>query len=150
MESPETIKEHARRLDAALEAKDIPGVVRCFAEDCEIELLGVKLKGHDGIRRWLAWLFQHASSVAFEPRVIMVEGQELFEEFTVNATLHSGRELRSHQAEVLTYRDGLVTSLRLYLNPLDFARAAGVMGRLAAPLLTRLARKGLPPFEELD
>jgi ketosteroid isomerase-like protein len=145
----ETIKEGARRLDEALESQDVNSVISCFAEDCVLELLGVRLKGHDGVRSWLDWLFKHVKTISFEPVVITVEGEEFVEEFVVNATMHSGNHVRSHQAEVLTYRNGLVTSLRLYFNPLDFAPATGITGQVAAPLLTAFVRRGLRPYEEI-
>jgi hypothetical protein len=52
-------------------------------------------------------------------------------------------------AEVLTYRDDLVTSLRLYFDPIDFAPALGAVGRVTGPAVMRLARRGLEPFELL-
>ena len=73
-----------------------------------------------------------------------------FEEFVVNATMYNGHRARSHQAEVLTYRNGLVTSLRLYFNPLDFPPAAGITGQVAARFLTGFVRKGLRPYETID
>jgi hypothetical protein len=51
---------------------------------------------------------------------------------------------------MLTYRDGLVTSLRLYFNPIDFAPAVGIAGRLVGPAAAKLARRGLEPFELID
>lgn len=144
------IKEMARRLDEAIESKDVDGVVSCFAEDCTLELLGVRLNGRAGVRRWLEWLLKHISEMRFEPRVIIVDADKFVEEFVVHATLYNGIQVRSHQAELLTYRNGLVTSLRLYFNPLDFAPAVGISGRLAAPLLAKLVRKGLRSSEEID
>ncbi len=44
----------------------------------------------------------------------------------------------------------MVTSLRLYFNPIDLAPALGIVGRLVSPAATRLARGGLEPFELLD
>jgi hypothetical protein len=55
--------------------------------------------------------------------------------------------LSSRWAEVLVYRDDLVTSLRLYFNPIDFAPALGVSGRMLGPALMRFARRGLEPYE---
>jgi ketosteroid isomerase-like protein len=142
-----SIREAARVLDERLEAGDTDGVVACFASDCAVELLGVRLSGHDGVRRWLAWIRRHVTSIRFEPVVIGVEGTALFEEFVVHARLRDGSPVTSRWAEVLDYRDGLVTGLRLYFDPLDFAAALGRAGRWARPIVTRLARRGLAPFE---
>ncbi len=150
METAEIIKESARRLDEALEAKDVDSVVSCFAEDCEVELLGVRLKGRDGVRRWLGGCSDMFETVSFEPRVITVEGEEFVEEFVVNATMHNGNRVRSHQAEVLTYRNGLGDFIAAVFQPTRLSPAAGITGRVAARLLTGLVRKGLRPHEEID
>lgn len=149
MQSEASIRRVASELDDALEAGDLGRVTACFATDCEVELLGVRLVGHDGVRRWLDWVFAHVDRIEFDPRVILVNGATLVEEFGVRATLADGRQLQGQWAEVLTYRDDLVTSLRLYFNPVDFAPALGAPGRLAGPALTRLVRRGLAPFETI-
>jgi len=117
------IRRLARELDEALERGDTEKVVSFFAADCEIEALGVKLNGHDGVRRWLGWLFGYVDEVRFEPVVIMVDGDVFFEEFVVHAKLRGGGEAVSKQAEVLVYEDYKVKSLRVYFDRLDFADA---------------------------
>jgi hypothetical protein len=96
-----SIREAARILEDRLEAGDADGVVACFSPDCVVELLGVRLRGHDGVRRWLAWVRRHASSIRFEPILIGVEGSALFEEFVVHAGLRDGSRVTSRWAEVL-------------------------------------------------
>jgi ketosteroid isomerase-like protein len=137
-----SIRAAAAELDEALEAGDVERVVACFAPDCEIELLGVHLRGHGGVRRWLAWVFGHVNRLEFSPRVIAVDGDTFIEEFGVTGILADGRRLESNWAEILTYSGDLVTSLRLYFNPLDFAPALP-LGRMIGPTASRLARRGL-------
>ncbi len=149
-QTEETIREAARRLDDALEARDFEAVVGCFAEECEIELLGIRMRGRDGVRRWLDWVFGQVESLRFEPRVITVDGATLVEEFIVEATVARGRLVRSHWAELLDYEQNLVRSLRLYFSPLDFLEAKGAPGRLVAPAVRGFARRGLAPFSSLD
>lgn len=147
MQSEASIRRAASELDGALEGGDVERATACFAADCEVELLGVRLSGHAGVRRWLGWVFAHVDRIEFDHRVITVDGPTFVEEFGVRATLPDGTELRSQWAEVLTYRDDLVTSLRLYFNPIDLAPALGAPGRLAGPAVARLIRRGLGPFE---
>lgn len=147
MQSEASIRRAAALLDDALEAGDIDAVVGCFSVDCAIELLGVRLRGREGVRRWLDWVFAHVERIEFAPRVIIVEGATFIEEFGVAGTLRNGRRLESQWAEILTYKDDLVTSLRLYFNPLDFAPALGVAGRFVGSSAVRMARRGLEPFE---
>jgi ketosteroid isomerase-like protein len=150
MQSEASIRRAASELDSALEAADLKRVVACFAEDCTVELLGVRLRGLDGVRRWLAWVFGHLQRIEFAPRVISVDGDTFIEEFVVTGIMSDGRRLQSQWAEMLTYRDNLVTSLRLYFNPIDFAPAVGLAGRLVGPAAAKVARRGLEPFEAID
>ncbi|MFQ5968752.1 MAG: nuclear transport factor 2 family protein, partial [Acidimicrobiia bacterium] len=149
VQSEASIRQAASKLDEALEAGDLDRVVACFADDCSVELLGVRLRGHEGVRRWLGWVFAHVERIEFTPRVISVDDDTFIEEFAVTGILANGRRLESQWAEILTYRDDLVTSLRLYFNPIDFAPALGVVGRGVDPAATRLARRGLEPFEPI-
>lgn len=94
-------------------------------------------------------VFAHVERIEFSPRVICVDGDTFIEEFGVTGTLVNGRRFESQWAEMLTYRDDLVTSLRLYFNPIDFAPALGLVGRAVGPVAVRLARRGLEPFEPI-
>lgn len=142
MQSEDSIRAAAVELDEALEAGDVERIVACFAPDCEIELLGVHLAGHAGVRRWLTWVFGHVNRIEFSPRVVVADGDTFVEEFGVTGLLADGRRLESNWAEILTYSDDLVASLRLYFNPLDFAPALP-LGRMIGPAASRLARRGL-------
>jgi hypothetical protein len=74
---------------------DVEQVVACFSEDCTVELLGVRLVGHDGVRRWLSWVFKHPERLEFTPRVISVDGDTFIGEFRVTGILTDGRRLES-------------------------------------------------------
>jgi ketosteroid isomerase-like protein len=122
--SPDKIREVAKKLDDALERKDIEFVVSCFSENCEIEVLGVHLRGKEGVRKWLTWLYKDVPTLEFEPVTIMVDKNVFFEEFIVHGTLQGGKAVQSKQAEVLLYDDDYkVKGLRLYFDRLDFADA---------------------------
>ncbi len=145
MQSESSVRAAASELDHALEAGDLDRVVACFAKDCTVELLGARLHGHDGVRRWLDWVFAHVERIELHPQVISVDGDVFIEEFGVTGILADGRRLESQWAEILTYRDDMATTIRLYFNPLDFAPALGIVG----PAAVRLARRGLEPFEPI-
>lgn len=141
----EGIKKAAMEFDNAISVKDDEKMLSAFADDCEIELLGVTLKGKDGVKRWIDWMFTHLSKVKFEPVVIMVEENVFFEEFIVHGTLKDGRLVKSKQAEVLVYEDYKIKSLRLYFDRLDFAEAVadGFVSRRIVETLIKRTREGL-------
>jgi ketosteroid isomerase-like protein len=119
----EKIKKVAMDLDNALEKRDIELIISFFSDDCEIELLQLTLKGKDGVRKWLTWMFEQVKDFTLEPVNIIVEDDVFFEEFIVKAILPNGKNLISKQAEVLIYENYKIKSLRLYFDRLDFADA---------------------------
>jgi ketosteroid isomerase-like protein len=52
--SSEDIRKVAIAFDKALESKDLQAIIETFADDCEIELLGVKLFGKVGAKKWFS------------------------------------------------------------------------------------------------
>jgi ketosteroid isomerase-like protein len=139
------IRKVAMHLDKSIENKDVESILSCFADDCEIELLGIKLKGKKEARKWINWLYTHLADVKFIPVTILVERDMFFEEFIAMAKLHNGIEIQSKQAEVLMYENYKVKSLRLYFDRLDFADsvAKGFISKRLVRLLIKKSLKGL-------
>ncbi|MDY6893107.1 MAG: nuclear transport factor 2 family protein [Chloroflexota bacterium] len=136
------IRKVAMGLDNALEARDTELVLTYFSDDCEIELLGVKLVGKEGARRWLDWLYGHLNTVKLLPITIMVEGDTFFEEFVLKGRLQDGHEVESKQAEVLVYENYKVKSLRLYFDRLDFADAVA-KGFISKAIVSQMIKASL-------
>ena len=141
-QSPDKIREVALAFDKAIENKDIDSILSCFSDDCGIEILGKRLTGKEGVRKWAGWLYQNLEHVEFKPVVIMVEGDTFFEEFLLKARLSNGSEIKSKQAEVLIYENYKIKSLRLYFNPLDFAEAV-VKDPVSKAVVNRIIKKSL-------
>ena len=139
---PNKIRKVASDLDKAIENKDVESILSSFSDDCQIELLGIKLTRKDGVRRWIDWMYKHLAEVRFLPVTIMVDGNTFFEEFILKGKLHNGIEVQSKQAEVLTYENYEVKSLRLYFDRLDFADSV-VKGSMSKTFVRRLMRKSL-------
>jgi len=131
--------------DNAIEKRDIEMMVNAFTDDCEIELLGVVLKGKDGVRTWLDWLFTHLVKVKFIPSIIIVENNIFFEEFVLMGTLQDGSVVESKQSEVLVYEDYKIKSLRLYFDRLDFVNAVvkGFVSKRIVNILISRSLEGL-------
>ena len=144
-QSSDMIRKVALDLDNAIESKSIELILSSFTDDCEIELLGTKLTGKEGVRRWLIWLYAHLDEVRFSPVTIMVDGNTFFEEFVMQAKLHDGPIVQSKQAEVIVYEDYKIKSLRLYFDRLDFADAVarGPISKAIVRQLVKTSLKGL-------
>ena len=136
------IRKMAMDLDNAIVNKDIEGILSSFAGDCEIELLRQHLVGKEGVKKWIDWLYKNVRQVKFQPIVIIVKGNTLFEEFIVRARLRSGIEIKSKQAEVLVYENEKIKSLRLYFDRLDFAEAVA-RGPFSKTAVSRIIKKSL-------
>lgn len=139
------IRQIAMELDNAIESKDIDQIVSFFTDDTEIELMGIKLLGKDGARRWLDWLFGTLAEVKFKPIIIMVEGNIFFEEFILVGTLPNGKIVESKQSEVLVYENYKIKNLRVYFDRLDFADivAEDFISRKIVKTLISRSLKGL-------
>ena len=122
-QSSEAILKTALNLDKAIETRNIEAVLSKFSVDCEIELLGIKLYGRDGVKKWMKWQFKHIAKIEFIPITRMVSGNIFFEEYIAKANLHGGEEILSNQAVVLEFKKKMIKSLRLYFDRLDFADA---------------------------
>ncbi len=140
--SPDKMRQAALALDNAVESKDIEGILACFAEDCEIEILRQLLIGKEGVKKWFDWLYKHFRQIKFQPIVTVVEGNTLFEEFIVRARLHNGIEIKSKQTEVVVYRGYKIKSLRLYFDRLDFAESVA-RDPISKTVVSRIMKKSL-------
>jgi ketosteroid isomerase-like protein len=143
--SSEEIRKVAMAFDKALESKDLQAVMEKFAEDCEIELLSVKLFGKEGAIKWFNWLYKHVAEIELLPVTIMVEGNTFFEEFIVKAKFYDGEAARSNQAEVLVFENLKIKSLRLYFDRLDFSSsvAKDVISKTIVKQLLKKSLEGL-------
>ena len=140
--SGEEIRRVAMALDKALESKDLQAIMEKFADDCEIELLNVKLLGKEGVRKWFNWIYNHVDEIEFLPVTIMVEGNTFFEEYIVKAKFHDGEEARSNQAVVLVFENLKVKSLRMYFDRLGFSSAVA-KDVISKTIVRELVKKSL-------
>jgi ketosteroid isomerase-like protein len=140
--SGEEIRRVAMALDKALESKDLQAIMEKFADDCEIELLNVKLLGKEGVRKWFNWMYTHVAELEFLPVTIMVEGNTFFEEYIVKAKFHDGEEARSNQAVVLVFENLKVKSLRMYFDRLGFSSAVA-KDVISKTIVRELVKKSL-------
>jgi hypothetical protein len=116
-----------------------------FSEECEIELLGTRLGGKEGVVKWAAWMNLHLAEVKVSPITVIIEGNTLFEEFVLRAKLHTGAQIDSKQAEVIVFENSKIKNLRLYFDRTDFADSLvkGFVNRSIAKRLIKRSLEGL-------
>jgi ketosteroid isomerase-like protein len=139
-QNKDKILQLAADLDDDLEKKDINKLLGYFSEDCEIELLGLTLRSHSGVKKWLEWFFRYFESIKFEPIVILVDNDTFFEEFFIHGITLNHKKLSVKVSEVLIYENYKIKSLRLYLDRLMFAEAA-ITGLLSKKIVNLIKKK---------
>jgi ketosteroid isomerase-like protein len=117
------IRKIGADFDSLLEKKDLESALSYFHKDTEIQLMDLILKGLTGAEKFLKWLFENLDEIRFHPSIIMIEGDNFFEEFTMEAKTKSGSMVLSKQAEVLVFEGDKIISLRLYFDRLDFIKS---------------------------
>jgi len=142
---PNRLREVALALDSAIENKNIMAILSFFTNNCEIELLRQQLVGKEGVQKWIDWLYQNFRLIKFQPIIMLVEGNTLFEEYIVRARLHTGIEIKSKQSEVLVFEDDKIKNLRVYFDRLDFAElvAKGPLNKTVVSQIIKKSLKGL-------
>jgi ketosteroid isomerase-like protein len=144
--SQEQIRKLSKSLDDAIESKNTEELISYFSDDCEIELLGIRLSGKEGLNKAIAWMFGYLGEIRLTPITIIVDGDVFFEEFNVKAKTRKGEEIETRQAEVLVYNEEYkVKSLRLYFDRLELAAAyvSNPLERFMVNQLIKTSLKGL-------
>ena len=137
------IRQGAMELDEAIERQDIDKIITCFSNDCEIELLGVKLTGKAGLRKAVEWMYNHLANIKLTPVVITVEDNIFFEEFLMNSKSSGNTGINVKLAEVLVYNDDLkVRRLSLYFDRLELAEVFR-LNKLDRFIVNRIKRESL-------
>jgi hypothetical protein len=143
--SSEKIRELAKSLDVAIERHDIEGLVSYFSETCEIQLPGIRLNGHKGLRKAIRWMYRYLKEIILIPVTIMIQGNTFFEEFIVKAKVSNG-DIEVRQAEVLVYdNDYKVQEIRLYFDRLELGQAfsSNLFDRILIRKVNKASLKGL-------
>lgn len=141
---PEKMRQIAMELDEAIMNRNAEDALSFFHDDCQIEMFGLRLEGSEGARRWIHWLLNELNAMEFIPITIMVQGNSLFEEFTLKAELFDGERLETREAVVLSFRDEKVSGLHLYMDRLEIAEhLRSRFIRFIVGVVERLSTSGL-------
>jgi hypothetical protein len=140
------VRQLARALDDAIEKHAIEELVSYFSVECEIQLPGIMLSGHVGLRKAINWMYSYLKEITLIPITIIIKDNVFFEEFIMKAKIRGDKEIQVKQAEVLIYdADYKVRSLRLYFDRLELGKAfsTNAIDRLIIDKLSRESLKDL-------
>jgi hypothetical protein len=140
------VRQLARALDDAIERHAIEELVSYFSVECEIQLPGIILSGHAGLRKAINWMYSYFKEITLVPITIIIQDNVFFEEFILKAKVRGDKEIQVKQAEILIYdTDYKVRSLRLYFDRLELGKAfsTNAIDRLIIDKLSRESLKDL-------
>ena len=123
------------RVFAAVEAKNLDGVLRCFADDgvlIDPHYPTPRMAGKLAIAGGMSWLFWIMNTPSFKVIHYFAssDGQRVALEVDTNHLLRSGTRLRFSQVFIVETRDGLLTRLQAY-EPYGPAGISGIALRLS-------------------
>ena len=120
MKRSEIMKKTVRELDKVLETKNVDKGLSLFSKKCSIEMLGITLKGKTGVKKWFGWLFGSFEKIKIRNLTVFVQGEKMFKEYVLVATLHDGNNICSKQSEVITFYGDKIKNIRIYFDRIDF------------------------------
>jgi ketosteroid isomerase-like protein len=125
--------------------KDAEKMLPFFAEDATLIFPGVKLDGHEGVRRWVKWLDAQFQKVALRGVTLTIEGSRAVHEFVLEGTTPEGLTASFDSVAVYEFRDGKITQFRCYFDVLTIAKqiAKGFLVKRAVKSLIDQYEKGL-------
>jgi ketosteroid isomerase-like protein len=112
------------RLCAATNAHDIEGVVGCFTPDYRNETPihpARSFVGRDQVRRNWEQIFAFVPDVAATVLASSVDGETIWTEWEHTGTRPDGSPHAMRGVVIFGVRDGLASSARFYLEPVDVA-----------------------------
>lgn len=144
-EQTERMQQVADTFRDAVQDRNVEALVSCFAEDCEVELLNLKLHGRDGVRKWYHWMCGHMKSTSFEHVCSAVNGSIYIEEYIMHGVIHNGKKMHNKQTRVLEFNGDKIKSFRLYLDRLQFADSVvnDFAGKIVVRKFIEISVKGM-------
>jgi len=143
--SVEEMKAAIRDRDDAYMRNDADKLVSLFTEDGTITDPAGTLKGPEGIRLYLKWVYTHFSKVSLREVGVIVEGNRLAREVIFEGTMPDGLTVTYPVVSISEFKDGKTQSWRIYYDVLAPAKqtAKGWMARRALRSIEARFRRGL-------
>jgi hydroxyacylglutathione hydrolase len=127
----------AKRYFDALAARDVPGMVACWAEGGREHIRGqVDTTAPDGVRAYFAALFAAVPDVRFEVLATTVQKERAVVRWRLKGTFAggpfggvepTGAAIELEGLDELTIRDGLIVENNAFTDSMTFARQVGML-----------------------
>ena len=123
-----------RRNSAAFSARDVDGMLACYAPDAVVRdlrhggLLG-NFTGHDELRTYYLGIFHMAAWLREDLEILAVGGDVVVADCELHgrlATDQDGREMTAPYGLLMTIRDGLIHRLDIYGDGREALEASGL------------------------
>jgi predicted ester cyclase len=131
-------KQVATRYFDAIGARDLDGMVACWAPGALDELYGMaELVAPDGIREWFGMVFDAFPDFSMEVTDIVAYGEKAAVQWRITGTFAgpgrfeglapTGESVELEGIDMLTVRDGLIHGNRAFTNAAEMGRQLGAM-----------------------
>ncbi len=114
------------RLFDRTNAHDLDGLVACFGPDYTLSNPVHPTRDSVGpgqVRRNWTGLFAGVPDLAVFAHRVVVDGEQVWVEMTMNGTRRDGMPVHLAGVQVFTVRDGLIRGCRFYVEPVEAAGA---------------------------
>lgn len=114
----EITRDQVERVFRTFEAKDLGGMMACFAKDALLfdpHYPVKEMRGETAIRQGLTWGIGSMEQPGFTLRHLWIDGETAVAELDTHHVLKGGMKLNFPQIFVIESRDGLITRLQSYV-----------------------------------
>ncbi len=116
------IKSVIQAAHEAIIKNDVEKLLTCFTADASITDAVGTLRGHDGVRTWIKWLYKSMSKVNLKETGLVIEGDKAAHEYVFEGTTPEGVNVNFSSLAIYEFKDEKIQSLRDYFDILGIAK----------------------------
>jgi len=139
------MKASIRSVHENIMKNDVEKLLPLFAEDVTLISPGVTLKGHDGVRRWMKWLYFDFPKLTLKETSLIIEENKAAHEYVLEGTTPEGQTVSFDGVAIYEFKDGKILTCRIYYDVLTIAKQVvkGFIAKRAVKSMVDQYEKGL-------
>ncbi|MGQ9543195.1 MAG: nuclear transport factor 2 family protein [Candidatus Bathyarchaeia archaeon] len=143
--SVEDVKAAVRGVHDAIMSNDVERFISFFAEDATLTDAAGILKGPDGLRLWMKWLYSNFSRMILKDKRLIAEGDSAAHEYLLEGATPEGSTVSFSGVAIYEFKDGKIQHIRNFYDVLGIAGqvAKGWMARRAVNSIEEQFKRGL-------